>query len=296
GLPTDTQDEAAPGRFGDRRRPYWDGPRADARHQRVRRQHQREPHGEPRYGVRNAAAGVRQLALPRQARNRAEAPGGNEQSQHSSQAHRAAYGAHRHAALLDRCRMPRPEWDRLGAVGLLRDPWNRHRRGFHAQLSGRAHRRTDVLRADDRERAEPHPRRPPAGGIHGILRLAQSRCHSRAGKIVVDGCAVRLQAARGLKPQGAAKMPPPKIGTRVKDFTLSASGGGTWGLKNAAGRKLVLYFYPKDMTSGCTRESQDFRDLHAAFRKAGTMVVGVSRDSVRSHDRFTDKEKLPFPL
>ncbi|HZO22123.1 MAG TPA: peroxiredoxin [Steroidobacteraceae bacterium] len=91
-------------------------------------------------------------------------------------------------------------------------------------------------------------------------------------------------------------MPPPKIGTRVKDFTLSASGGGTWGLKNAAGRKLVLYFYPKDMTSGCTRESQDFRDLHAAFRKAGTMVVGVSRDSVRSHDRFTDKEKLPFPL
>lgn len=91
-------------------------------------------------------------------------------------------------------------------------------------------------------------------------------------------------------------MATPKIGTRIKDFTLPASGGGTWQLKDAAGRKLVLYFYPKDMTSGCTRESQDFRDLHGAFRKAGVIVVGVSRDSVRSHDRFTDREKLPFPL
>jgi peroxiredoxin Q/BCP len=87
-----------------------------------------------------------------------------------------------------------------------------------------------------------------------------------------------------------------KIGSKVKDFSLPASGGGTWSLQEAAGRKLVIYFYPKDMTSGCTRESQDFRDLHAAFRKAGTLVVGVSRDSVKSHDKFTEKEKLPFPL
>jgi thioredoxin-dependent peroxiredoxin len=67
-------------------------------------------------------------------------------------------------------------------------------------------------------------------------------------------------------------------------------------LKDRSGRKLVIYFYPKDMTSGCTRESQDFRDLHSAFRKAGTDVVGVSRDSVKSHDKFIEKEKLPFPL
>ncbi|HEY3783949.1 MAG TPA: peroxiredoxin [Steroidobacteraceae bacterium] len=91
-------------------------------------------------------------------------------------------------------------------------------------------------------------------------------------------------------------MSQPKIGTRIKTFTLPAAGGGTWGLQDAAGKRLVIYFYPKDMTSGCTRESQDFRDLHAAFRKSGTVVVGVSRDSVRSHDRFTEKEKLPFPL
>jgi peroxiredoxin Q/BCP len=87
-----------------------------------------------------------------------------------------------------------------------------------------------------------------------------------------------------------------QLGAKVKDFTLPASGGGKWALKDAAGRKLVIYFYPRDMTSGCTRESQDFRDLYGAFRKAGVDVVGVSRDSVKSHDKFTAKEKLPFPL
>ena len=91
-------------------------------------------------------------------------------------------------------------------------------------------------------------------------------------------------------------MATPKIGSKVKDFSLPSNGDGTWSLKEAAGRKLVIYFYPKDMTSGCTRESQDFRDLHSAFRKAGVDIVGVSRDSVKSHDKFIDKEKLPFPL
>ena len=88
----------------------------------------------------------------------------------------------------------------------------------------------------------------------------------------------------------------PKIGSKIKEFSLPSSGGGTWSSKDAAGRKLVIYFYPKDMTSGCTRESQDFRDLYGAFRKAGVDIVGVSRDSVKSHDKFTEKEKLPFPL
>jgi thioredoxin-dependent peroxiredoxin len=91
-------------------------------------------------------------------------------------------------------------------------------------------------------------------------------------------------------------MTTPKIGSKVKEFSLPSSGGATWSLGQAAGRKLVIYFYPKDMTSGCTRESQDFRDLHSAFRKAGVDIVGVSRDSVKSHDKFIDKEKLPFPL
>jgi peroxiredoxin Q/BCP len=87
-----------------------------------------------------------------------------------------------------------------------------------------------------------------------------------------------------------------KPGAKVPDFVLSASGGGQWSLKDAAGKKLVIYFYPRDMTSGCTRESQDFRALANAFRKAGTLIVGVSRDSVASHDKFVAKESLPFPL
>ena len=91
-------------------------------------------------------------------------------------------------------------------------------------------------------------------------------------------------------------MPAIKTGSKVPEFSLPTTGGGTWRLKDAAGRKLVIYFYPRDMTSGCTREAQDFRDLYGAFAKAGVEVVGVSRDSVASHDKFTAKETLPFPL
>ena len=86
------------------------------------------------------------------------------------------------------------------------------------------------------------------------------------------------------------------MGSKVPQFSLPTTGGGTWSLKDAAGRKLVIYFYPRDMTSGCTREAQDFRDLHGAFRKAGAEVVGVSRDSAASHDKFALRESLPFPL
>ncbi|MGH8287801.1 MAG: peroxiredoxin [Steroidobacteraceae bacterium] len=91
-------------------------------------------------------------------------------------------------------------------------------------------------------------------------------------------------------------MPKVAPGAKVPPFFLPATGGGSWRLKDAAGRALVIYFYPKDMTSGCTRESQDFRELHAAFRKVGAEIVGVSRDSVASHEKFKTKEALPFAL
>jgi thioredoxin-dependent peroxiredoxin len=87
-----------------------------------------------------------------------------------------------------------------------------------------------------------------------------------------------------------------KPGSKVPEFSLPMTGGGSWSLKDAAGRKLVIYFYPRDMTSGCTREAQDFRDLHGAFRQAGVEIVGVSRDSVAAHDKFAARESLPFPL
>jgi thioredoxin-dependent peroxiredoxin len=84
---------------------------------------------------------------------------------------------------------------------------------------------------------------------------------------------------------------------KVPAFSLPASGGGKkWKLADAAGKNLVVYFYPKDATSGCTMESEAFRDLHAKFKKAGTEIVGISPDSVASHDKFVAKYGFTFPL
>jgi thioredoxin-dependent peroxiredoxin len=91
-------------------------------------------------------------------------------------------------------------------------------------------------------------------------------------------------------------MPAPKIGTKVKDFTAASTGSESFKLSAAKGKVVVLFFYPKDMTSGCTVEAQEFRDLHDRFRRAGAIVLGVSRDSLKSHDKFCEKESLPFPL
>ena len=86
------------------------------------------------------------------------------------------------------------------------------------------------------------------------------------------------------------------IGRKVPDFTATTAAGGRWRLKDAAGSKVALFFYPKDMTSGCTVEAQQFQALLGAFRKAGTLVVGVSRDSCASHQKFIAKEKLAYEL
>jgi thioredoxin-dependent peroxiredoxin len=86
------------------------------------------------------------------------------------------------------------------------------------------------------------------------------------------------------------------VGKAVPPFSLPSTGGQSWSLADAAGSKLVLYFYPKDMTSGCTLESQQFRDLHAAFRRAGVDIVGISRDGLASHRKFRAKERVPFEL
>jgi len=86
------------------------------------------------------------------------------------------------------------------------------------------------------------------------------------------------------------------IGQKLPAFKLQANGGATVTQKDFKDRKLVLYFYPKDNTPGCTLEAQDFRDRHKAYAKAGIAVVGVSRDSVKSHEGFCAKQNLPFPL
>jgi peroxiredoxin Q/BCP len=85
------------------------------------------------------------------------------------------------------------------------------------------------------------------------------------------------------------------LGKAVADFS-AASTGGEFRLKEHRGKTVVLYFYPKDNTPGCTTEGAAFRDLFAAFRKAGAVVAGVSRDSLRSHAGFKAKMAFPFEL
>jgi peroxiredoxin Q/BCP len=87
-----------------------------------------------------------------------------------------------------------------------------------------------------------------------------------------------------------------KPGLKAPQFSLPTGDGSTLSLKDLKGKKVVLYFYPKDNTSGCTQEACDFRDDHAALKRKGAVVVGVSIDSVASHGKFSAKYDLPFPL
>ena len=86
------------------------------------------------------------------------------------------------------------------------------------------------------------------------------------------------------------------LGKPVAEFSLAATGGNTFKLSGTRGAKLVLYFYPRDNTPGCTAEGADFRDRYADFKKAGAEIFGVSRDSVKSHEAFKSRMKLPFEL
>lgn len=86
------------------------------------------------------------------------------------------------------------------------------------------------------------------------------------------------------------------VGKRVENFTLPATGDQNLSLTDFKGRILIIYFYPKDNTSGCTREGQDFRDLYAQFTAAGADILGVSRDSVKTHENFRNKHEFPFHL
>lgn len=86
------------------------------------------------------------------------------------------------------------------------------------------------------------------------------------------------------------------LGEKVPAFTCAVTGGGRWKLSHAAGKKLVLYFYPKDNTAGCTQEGMDFRDAYAKFKKSGAVVLGISPDSLASHEKFKAKMEFPFEL
>jgi len=86
------------------------------------------------------------------------------------------------------------------------------------------------------------------------------------------------------------------VGDVAPDFTLPTDGGGEMTLSSMRGKKVVLYFYPKDDTSGCTKEACDFREKISEFEKAGAVVLGMSPDGVKKHDKFKAKYDLPFSL
>ena len=86
------------------------------------------------------------------------------------------------------------------------------------------------------------------------------------------------------------------IGTKAPEFTLPDQNGEMKSLSDYKGQKVILYFYPKDMTSGCTKQACAFSELYPQFREKGAVVLGVSKDSVASHKRFEEKYGLPFVL
>ena len=87
-----------------------------------------------------------------------------------------------------------------------------------------------------------------------------------------------------------------EAGTKAPEFVLPDQNGELHTLSSYQGRKVILYFYPKDMTSGCTAQACSFRDLYPQFQEKGAVVLGVSKDSVASHKRFEEKHGLPFTL
>ncbi|ADJ27564.1 peroxiredoxin [Nitrosococcus watsonii] len=86
------------------------------------------------------------------------------------------------------------------------------------------------------------------------------------------------------------------IGKAVPDFELPATSGQTIKLSQLQGQNVVLYFYPKDDTPGCTQEGQDFRDLHSAFKRLNAVILGISRDTLTSHEAFKAQQHFPFEL
>src|SRR5690606_12920257 len=120
--------------------------------------------------------------------------------------------------------------------------------------------------------------------VHGFVRSAEPRCDLGTREELIA-----WQRRTTDTPQRLDRPMPVTVDKKVPAFSCVATGNKKWKLSDAAGKKLVVYFYPKDNTPGCTTEGAAFRDLYPAFKKAGTIVVGVSPDSLASHEKFKAK-------
>src|SRR5689334_19189934 len=169
--------------------------------------------------------------------------------------------------------------------------------------------------------SEPSPK-PGTGGASHSARSPPTRASAANGANGANGAdgADGARGGRGMVPHGNARRlavraparhnqgaleptsPFPEdrmavlVGKKAPEFTLQGSQGEDVSLGDFKGKSVVLYFYPKDDTPGCTREACDFRDARRKFTAAGAVVLGVSPDSLKSHDRFIDKFELPFLL
>ena len=128
-----------------------------------------------------------------------------------------------------------------------------------------------------------------------VKKAAPAKKSAATKKASSGNKAVARQAASKptAKAQSGGKI---AVGKKVPAFSSLVTGGGNWKSSAAAGKNLVIYFYPRDNTTGCTKEGEAFRDLAPAFEKANTVILGVSTDSIASHERFKAKYGFPFEL
>ncbi|GEM_PF-254136 len=142
-------------------------------------------------------------------------------------------------------------------------------------------------------RSRPTPSKP--NDDHPTPSRKQARVAAN-GKSPNGKSPTRGQVIRKNKPDAPKKRGKLAVGDPAPELRLSSDDGKVHRLADYRGKRIVLYFYPRDNTPGCTRESCDFRDLHRAFSKANTVVLGISGDSLESHNKFRRKFELSFPL
>lgn len=131
-----------------------------------------------------------------------------------------------------------------------------------------------------------------------VSKTSTARMKATKSKVTVDKMTDKATDKKKAKktPEGATKYKGLKIGEKLPALALASTNHESMRLGDLKGKKVVLYFYPKDNTPGCTLEGQDFKKLHGQFKKLNTEILGVSRDSVKSHQGFSQKCGFPFEL